>query len=88
MGIAFHGWYCRECCYACSGEFTLTLEEFHAMARNRLASEDRRAALVVAVRSRKKGSGGRRPGTGRKHGQILDYSLPTSMLHYTGAARY
>ena len=37
LGIAFYGIYCHRCCFGCSGEFTLTLEEFHQMAKNREA---------------------------------------------------
>jgi hypothetical protein len=41
LGIAFYGIYCARCCFACSGEFTLTLAEFHRMRENREAARAR-----------------------------------------------
>ena len=48
-GIAFRGWYCASCCYACDGSFTLTMAEFQAMAVNRDA-ERRRAERDLTTR--------------------------------------
>jgi hypothetical protein len=91
MGVAFHGWYCPKCCYACTGEMTLTMAEFEQMERNRLGlavEVDERKTVIVrpaapvhpkhpAHRVRKTGSG-----SGRKRGQTLDYSLPMPAVRY------
>lgn len=36
MGMAFHGWFCSRCCYACAGEIQLSPAEFEQMERNQL----------------------------------------------------
>ena len=50
MGIAFYGWYCPACCYTCTGELTLTPEEFDQMERNR--EEEKRLGEAERVAER------------------------------------
>lgn len=38
LGIAFYGIFCARCCFACTGEFTLTLAEFGRIRENRGAA--------------------------------------------------
>lgn len=64
LGVAFYGMYCARCCPACDGSFTITLEEFLQVAKNR---EDAR----VRSDARKRSATARSPEWRKDHGQKM-----------------